>query len=525
MYYFRFFRNPLALVSSLLGLCLSGLLFAAQPDELLPIPAFVMPSGSYLPSLNEQMAPYHLYGITVHDYRFGLINAPDKTIAVIMVTPHETCALVSNNDNFNLPQYHDDYDPVEPVKASSLRGVSLSIWSNEHLDKGDVFISDGDPLTITIPEAKLPKLFIYAPAEQMVVQTPTSFPFYGPKTPYLTKQDRWAFKRVPLHGLHETFDGVGSNQKVQTLIAQMKAHRVDTCVIDFKSYFYLILNRYNDFNSFMNVPDNQLVSSSAQLANVIAQFHAAGLKVSLRMVIAMDYWAERMNSNMLLWNKQTNQAWRDHNSQRWIDMFSPDTLAYYSKLTRIACLVKGDDIQFDYIRFPTEGHIELAYSRYVPESRAHHKSVNNLLRAASRIANSYNVSFSSDIFGIVVWENMKTNAQLGQNILTFMRYADTLCPMIYPSHFHDGFEGIPKPGDAPYLFNKKGSDRFKALMDRYPYYKVLGNPWIQAFQYKAPSYSPTYVREELRALKDAGMSGYNAWNAANNYNIFFRGLE
>ncbi len=497
----------------------------AQVNELLPIPAFYVSSENKVESIIEHAKTFNFFPISYKEYLSGIINIPKNKLPFILITTNRGLAISQVNafENGNLPPYHQNFDPLENLKVYNLSKVDFSFWVSCNKTQA-FYTSDGITSSISIPQSEQANLFLYAPGSSMNIEIPSSIPFLTYKTPYRSKAERLKAKKPTIRGLHMTWDGVNTPEKVNALSAQMKAGRIDTIVIDFKSIYYNVLTKYTNYNAFMSEDNNKLFAYCPELQKTVTLFHKNNIKVSLRVVVAMDYWAERMNTDLLLWNKATNSAWKDPNKQPWIDLFSPETIRYYKKIVTIATMYGPEEIQLDYIRFPTEGHIDQAISRS-GGNKPHYKALDTFLKEMVSIVDSKNIALSADIFGIVLWENKATNDQLGQNLITFMRYSDEICPMIYPSHFHKGFEGIPLPGDAPYAFIKKGAERFKMLTAQYPYYKTLMVPWLQAFQYLAPSYSPIYIKEEIRACTEVGMDGFLAWNAANNYNTFFKGLQ
>ncbi|MEI7942140.1 MAG: putative glycoside hydrolase, partial [Candidatus Riflemargulisbacteria bacterium] len=209
---------------------------------------------------------------------------------------------------------------------------------------------------------------------------------------------------------------------------------------------------------------------------------------------------------------------------QWVDLFSQDALNYYKKLVELAIAAGADDIQLDYIRFPSDGDVSNIIAKHNKLKQKRYKAVDNYLKEIVKITDKKNISFSADIFGIVLWDNPQTNSIIGQYTLTFMRYADVICPMLYPSHFNPGFDGIAKPGENPYLFMDKGCKKFTNSNTKDQYYvKVV--PWIQAFNYMSPNFNEKYIQDQIRACLDNKMDGIFAWNAGNDYTVFFNSLK
>jgi len=42
-------------------------------------------------------------------------------------------------------------------------------------------------------------------------------------------------------------------------------------------------------------------------------------------------------------------------------------------------------------------------------------------------------------------------------------------------------------------------------------------PWLQAFNWKSPAYSPKYLADEIKSGDESGASGYMMWNPGSEY--------
>ncbi|MEK6556740.1 MAG: putative glycoside hydrolase, partial [Candidatus Margulisiibacteriota bacterium] len=450
---------------ALFGLLMIGVT-RAEINELLPIPAFLVNSPSQAAQVIEEAKKAQYSPLSLADYQAGVYSLARNQHAFVLVMPSENrlIVLARSDQNLNVPMYHQDFDPVEKPKAFAMTG-NFKEWL-DHRPTSNTYVSDGDPLVISIPTSFQSRLFTYAPTSGMVIHVPGTIPFTTKSFPYSSKRERWAHKKVSTRGLHVTYDAIRTPQKTQSLATKMASKNVETLVIEFQSYFHPIqFGHYPTFKLFMDEPMDSLVARCKELTQRIAMLKEKHISVSLRMVMALDSYIDAKRPEMLLWNRKTNSPWRAANGATWVDLFCPETVRYYEKLAELATRLQVDELQLDYIRFPTEGDMETLFSRY-GEGRPHYQAIDRLLKRLVTITNQNHLSFSADIFGIVLWENQATNDHLGQNLLTFMRYMDAVCPMTYPSHFHDGFDGIAKPGDEPFLFNQKAGLRFKAIANR-----------------------------------------------------------
>ena len=100
------------------------------------------------------------------------------------------------------------------------------------------------------------------------------------------------------------------------------------------------------------------------------------------------------------------------------------------------------------------------------------------------------------------------------------QHCDVLSPMIYPSHFF-GMDNIKVPGDAPEHFIGTSMDRFVKITTGSG---VVLRPWLQAFRWRTPSYSPDYILKQVSTSKLHGGDGFLFWNAANDYSKPFTAM-
>lgn len=112
---------------------------------------------------------------------------------------------------------------------------------------------------------------------------------------------------------------------------------------------------------------------------------------------------------------------------------------------------------------------------------------------------------SADIFGIVV--SVRNDQGLGQRPEELSPHLEAVSPMVYPSHYSDGWLGYPDPNTRPYEVTAR------ALDDALP--RVTGGavlrPWLQAF-----SWSPSQIREAIRAAEERGV-GWMLWNVGSSF--------
>src|SRR5256885_470218 len=106
----------------------------------------------------------------------------------------------------------------------------------------------------------------------------------------------------------------------------------------------------------------------------------------------------------------------------------------------------------------------------------------------------------------------------GQVWEDFVRVADVVLPMVYPSHYYRGAFGYAWPNGQPYHIVRS------ALTDALHRSRPLPGsaeirPFLQAFTLgrRLPRYTPFEIREQIRAAEDLGITSWVLWNPRSVY--------
>jgi hypothetical protein len=123
--------------------------------------------------------------------------------------------------------------------------------------------------------------------------------------------------------------------------------------------------------------------------------------------------------------------WKDWQNMAWIDPFNRDAREYNLQLAEYAVDFGFDEIQFDYVRFPSDGPMsECRYSR-PRSSETAVAAISGFLREARRRLKRKGVAVSADVFGFTT--SARDDMDIGQRIEVIARQVDFICPMMYPS--------------------------------------------------------------------------------------------
>ena len=131
-----------------------------------------------------------------------------------------------------------------------------------------------------------------------------------------------------------------------------------------------------------------------------------------------------------------------------MDPFREEVWDYNIAIAREAVRKGFDEVQFDYVRFPTDGQLvgrplcasPTTRRRACPPSPASWSARGGRSAPRARFV-------GADIFGYTAFNENDTD--IGQRVEELAPHVDYLCPMVYPSGYHVGIPGYPQPGGQP----------------------------------------------------------------------------
>lgn len=242
---------------------------------------------------------------------------------------------------------------------------------------------------------------------------------------------------------------------------------------------------------------------------------ALGIYTIGRLVTFEDSALPRYNPELAV-RRPDGSLWRDRAGHAWTDPFRPEVWDYNLALAEEAARLGFDEIQFDYVRFPTDGDTKNAiFSRPSgPNNGNRVMAITQFLTYARERLAPYGVPVSADVFGIILSTNVDTS--LGQVLEDVATAVDYISPMVYPSHYGSGHFGLSMPDAEPYLtVHGALTDGLRRLG---PEGKAKFRPWLQDFSLYN-HYGPEQVLDQIRATHELGIKGWMLWNPSNVYTV------
>ncbi|NLW57078.1 MAG: hypothetical protein GX050_10790 [Firmicutes bacterium] len=272
-----------------------------------------------------------------------------------------------------------------------------------------------------------------------------------------------------------------------------------------------------------------------KIQELIKKAKTENLYIIGRLVVFKDSCLYRYNNyQYAAWEKEQNQPWRylvrERNAagevtyvqrEHWVDPFSRDVWEYNLALAEELQALGIDEIQFDYIRFPTDGDLARCSYRYQPPGAEKIDALESFLAMARE---RLSIPISTDLYGFNCWYLME--GRTGQNISLFSKYVDVICPMYYPSHFPSDFLCEDYLERAELIY-QEGTFRAETLVTE----GCLIRPYVQAFRLSGrelrmtPPVYTDYLLRQVRGVLSSTAPGFTLWNNSNHYYMVNKSLK
>lgn len=223
------------------------------------------------------------------------------------------------------------------------------------------------------------------------------------------------------------------------------------------------------------------------------------------------------NGRYAIKNRNTGQPWKGTEHEYWVDPYSEFVHDYNIELAKELEELGFDEVQFDYIRFPSDGPIHLCNYTHRKDNDTYKSEI--MIDFLKKAKKNLTIPVSVDIYGFNSWYHFGN--WIGQDMEELSRVVDVICPMVYPSHFGKSFYMKGKRAERSYRIIYDGGVRAMKLID----HSVHIRPYLQAFNLLSPTWGPGYINNQINAAKESGLSGYTLWNARGDYDTPLQALK
>jgi hypothetical protein len=320
---------------------------------------------------------------------------------------------------------------------------------------------------------------------------------------------------VPVKGIYMTSWVAGTPSLRTSLVRLLDTTEANTVVIDIKDYSGKIVFPVTD-------PGLKAYGSEEVRVRDLPQFidtlHKKGVYVIGRVAVFQDKYFVTHRPDLAVKNKAGTAVWKDHKGISWIDAGSKEYWQYIVLLARESYKLGFDEINFDYIRFPSDGNMKDISFPQEPAGVTKPEMLKSFFSYLhDNLATSSpdtRMKISADLFGMVT--TAKDDMGIGQILENAFPYFDYISPMVYPSHYPPTFQGFKEPEAHPYdvvhFAMQSAVDRAKQASTTPDKLR----PWLQDFGLRM-NYGPAEVRAQIKATTDVGLDSWLLWSASNKY--------
>lgn len=311
----------------------------------------------------------------------------------------------------------------------------------------------------------------------------------------------------------------------------IKDRNLNSIVVDMKDDYGLL--RYDSHDPLV-LKKGKASGYAIDLDHFISDFKKENIYLIARIVTFKDRTlAKYDNGKYAVWDSKTNKPWlgikgyedvvdADGNvtgkettyyDENWVDPYSEEVWEYNVAIAKELIARGFDEIQFDYIRFPTDG-----YNLYNTKYRWQDKGMDKesaLISFLSYARENIDAPIGIDIYGANGW--YRSGTRTGQDAEMLAEYVDVIGPMFYPSHFEQTFLNYAPQADRTYRIYFYGSYRNTIMCKN----RAIIRPWVQSFylnvSYDRLYYDSDYIKKEFFGVRDSIDRGYMCWNNSGDY--------
>jgi hypothetical protein len=303
-----------------------------------------------------------------------------------------------------------------------------------------------------------------------------------------------------VRGIHLTSWIAGSKKarsKIDTLLNETEINTVVIAIKEYEGEVYI---------SGVPMAEKYKLSVNAipDLKEYVQELKQRGIYTIARIVVFKDNALANKRPELAV-KRPDGSIWKDRRGNAWTDPYNKEVWEYNFSVATQAVALGFEEIQFDYIRYPSDGDTkQCRYTHKTSSSPA--QNLKDFLQTAVQRLKPLGANVSIDVFGLTpsVYHDMG----IGQKITDMSMEVDYVSPMVYPSHYAKGEYGIENPNSEPYkVVHKTMFDAKKRLGEMHPRLR----PYLQDFSlgYK---YGPKEVRAQIQACEDLGFYEWLLWN-------------
>jgi len=373
-----------------------------------------------------------------------------------------------------------------------------------------------DAATPDSAAASLPADSLPAPVPPLIVADQARAALRPIEIRYMRRESLLAPAPKAIKGLYVNAWAFGS-QKLWQLVRLADETEINAFVIDVKDDTGCLLYP-SAVPTARQIGANECVRAKDARAR-LDSLAAHGIYTIARIVVAKDPLLADGKPQWSVRDRQTGGLWRDRINSAWVDAYNDSVWIYSAQLAEEAVRLGFNEVQFDYVRFPDEPRERMAMAIFPARrtGRTQREAVRDHITLLRNRLRPLGAPVTFDIFGLAA-STTEGDLGIGQVWEDFINIADVVLPMVYPSHYYRGAFGVPWPNGEPYRVVRYA---LRDALERSRPHPAAAEirPFLQAFTLgrRRPRYTPFEIREQIRAVEDAGLTSWVLWNPRSVY--------
>jgi hypothetical protein len=333
-----------------------------------------------------------------------------------------------------------------------------------------------------------------------------------------------------IKGIYLTAYTAADSKRVNELIDLIKKTELNAVVIDIKDYSgYILFDTKSDY--LKKFGTEKIIIKD--LEGLIKKLHQEGIYTIARITVFQDPILAKNRPDLAVKSKTTKMPWKDRKGLLWLDPASVEVWNYIFVISKVATRLGFDELNFDYIRFPSDGNLDDMEFPFYDKQKPKNEAIKEFFQYLSQNLRPWGVKTSADLFGLVTVND--GDLGIGQILENAVLYFDYICPMVYPSHYANGFIGYQNPAAYPYEVIKYSLDTAKRRMENFKNTMLKNGennlkfaqlrPWLQSFDLGA-TYDANMIKKQKQAVYDSlcpqenDCIWYNGWLLWDPKNIY-----
>jgi hypothetical protein len=303
----------------------------------------------------------------------------------------------------------------------------------------------------------------------------------------------------------------GTKKYLDPLVKMIDDTELNSIVIDIKDSTGKISFPIDDpMISKYGASENRI----RDIRGLLELLHSKDIYVIGRISVFQDPHLTNLRPDWAIKKLSDGKTWKDRKGLSFLDPTNEEVREYIVHLAKYSYDLGFDEINFDYIRYPSDGNMkDINYNLTEGKTRA--DNMEDFFKYLSvEMKKEKNIPISGDVFGLTT---QSTNDMgIGQVWERAVPYFDYLCPMVYPSHYPPGHNGYKNPSMYPYevIDTALEGALVKTKSVNQDIKKI--RPWLQDFDLGA-TYTKDMVRAQMKASYDNGIKSWLLWDPSNRY--------